>query len=99
MSELAAVWERLVCAGAETGASDHGSTKALYGHDPDGIEFEVCWLVPDEHVEEALRPGAAMTAPLDIAAEIARYGATTPGGPRTDATVWERVAARLAAGR
>ncbi len=76
LSELAAVWGRLVRAGAETGASDHGSTEALYGHDPDGIEFEVCWLVPDEHVEEALRPGAAMTAPLDIVAEIARYGAT-----------------------
>ncbi|MGK8507120.1 VOC family protein [Nocardia asiatica] len=99
LSDLAAVRERLERAGAETGASDHGSTKALYGRDPDGIEFEVCWLVPDECVEEALRPGIAMTAPLDIPAEIARYGATTPGGPRTDATVWERVAARLAAGR
>ncbi|MBF6192801.1 VOC family protein [Nocardia sp. CDC186] len=99
LSELAAVRDRLRRVGAEIGACDHGSTKALYGRDPDGIEFEVCWLVPDEHVEEALRPGTAMTAPLDITAEVARYGADTPGGPRTDTTMWERVAARLAAGR
>ncbi|WP_227981392.1 VOC family protein [Nocardia spumae] len=99
LSELESLQRRLVDAGALTGASDHASTKALYGRDPDGIEFEVCWLVPDEHVERALGPGAAMTAPLDIAAEIARYGASTPGGPRTDPQVWMRVAANRAAQR
>lgn len=97
LAELSAVWKRLSDAGALTGAGDHGSTKALYGRDPDGIEFEVCWLVPDEHVEEALRPGASLTAPLDLAAEIERYGASSPGGPRADPTVWARVAARHAA--
>ena len=34
--------------GALVGASDHGTTKALYAHDPDGLEFEVSWLVPAE---------------------------------------------------
>ncbi|MCA1691205.1 MAG: VOC family protein, partial [Actinobacteria bacterium] len=29
--------------GALVGASDHGSTKSLYGRDPDGIEFEIAW--------------------------------------------------------
>ncbi|GAD86055.1 VOC family protein [Nocardia asteroides] len=96
LSELAAVRERLTAAGALTGASDHGSTKALYARDPDGIEFEVCWLVPDEHVVDALAPGTALTGPLDIAAEVARYGADTAGGPRTDPQVWVRVAARRA---
>ncbi|MEV6061112.1 VOC family protein [Nocardia asteroides] len=96
LSELAAVRERLSAAGALTGASDHGSTKALYARDPDGIEFEVCWLVPDEHVVDALAPGTALTGPLDIAAEISRYGADTAGGPRTDPQVWVRVAARRA---
>lgn len=98
LAELAAARWSLSDAGALTGAGDHGSTKALYGRDPDGIEFEVCWLVPDEHVEEALR-GAAMTAPLDLAAEVERYGADTPGGPRTDPAVWARVAAMQSARR
>ena len=31
---------------ALTGASDHGATKSVYGRDPDGIEFEVTWMVP-----------------------------------------------------
>ncbi|MGV9545891.1 VOC family protein [Nocardia beijingensis] len=99
LTELAAVRDRLAEAGALTGAADHGSTKALYARDPDGIEFEVCWLVPDEHVEGALRPGTSMTAPLNLASEIERYGAITPGGPRTDPAVWARVAARRAAHR
>ncbi|WP_280461647.1 VOC family protein [Nocardia carnea] len=98
LAELSAYRQRLAGAGALTGAGDHGSTKALYGRDPDGIEFEVCWLVPDEHVEESLR-GAAMTAPLDLTAEIERYGADTPGGPRTDPAVWARVAAMRSAQR
>jgi catechol-2,3-dioxygenase len=63
--------------GALVGASDHGTTKALYAHDPDGIEFEVSWLVP----AELLTPEVTMrTRPLDIDAEIARYGAETRGG-------------------
>jgi catechol-2,3-dioxygenase len=63
--------------GSLVGASDHGSTKALYAHDPDGIEFEVSWLVP----ADLLTPDVQMTtAPLDLDAEITRYGAETPGG-------------------
>jgi len=62
---------------ALVGASDHGSTKALYAHDPDGLEFEVSWLVP----AALLDPEVEMTTRrLDLAAEIARYGADTPGG-------------------
>ena len=36
----------LTARGALVGASDHGTTKALYAKDPDGLEFEVSWLVP-----------------------------------------------------
>ena len=32
--------------GALVGASDHGTTKSLYAKDPDGIEFEVVWIIP-----------------------------------------------------
>ena len=31
---------------ALVGASDHGTTKSLYAQDPDGLEFEVVWLIP-----------------------------------------------------
>ena len=63
--------------GALVGASDHGTTKALYARDPDGLEFEVSWLVP----AALITPDLTMkTAPLDLDAEITRYGADTPGG-------------------
>ena len=32
--------------GALVGASDHHTTKSLYAKDPDGLELEVCWVVP-----------------------------------------------------
>ena len=63
--------------GALVGPSDHGSTKALYAHDPDGIEFEVSWLVPADRLDGSTD---LRTAPLDLDAEIARYGADTVGG-------------------
>jgi catechol-2,3-dioxygenase len=64
--------------GALVGASDHGTTKALYAQDPDGIEFEVSWLVPADRIPADAE--AATTRPLDLAAEIERYGAQTEGG-------------------
>jgi len=68
--------------GALAGASDHVTTKALYAHDPDGIEFEVSWLLPADLITDEVRAEAkkAMTRPLDLEAEIARYGAHTRGG-------------------
>jgi catechol-2,3-dioxygenase len=77
LAELARIAGVLRANGALVGASDHGSTKALYAQDPDGLEFEVSWLVP----ADLLPPDTAMrTAPLDLEAEIARYGAETAGG-------------------
>lgn len=77
LGELDRIAQTLQDAGALVGASDHGSTKALYAHDPDGLEFEVCWLVP-----AALLDGepAMKTERLDLPGEIARYGADTRGG-------------------
>ncbi|HEY3811020.1 MAG TPA: VOC family protein [Acidimicrobiales bacterium] len=77
LDELARLAEKLSDAGALVGASDHGTTKALYVHDPDGLEFEVCWLVPADRLPAHVD---AMTKPLDLAAERARYGGSTRGG-------------------
>ena len=77
LGELRRVADVLRGRGALSGASDHGSTKALYARDPDGLEFEVSWLVPAELLGDDT---AMRTAPLDLDAEIARYGADTRGG-------------------
>jgi catechol-2,3-dioxygenase len=77
LGELRRVAEVLTRHGALVGASDHGTTKALYAHDPDGLEFEVSWLVPAELITDDL---TMRTAPLDLEGEIARYGADTRGG-------------------
>ena len=66
--------------GALVGASDHATTKALYARDPDGIEFEVSWLVPAELIDADTEAAKATIKPLDIAREKARYGATRRGG-------------------
>ena len=62
------------------GASDHGTTKALYAKDPDGIEFEVSWLVPADLVDDEALAAKVRIRPLDIAEEKRRYGALTRGG-------------------
>jgi catechol-2,3-dioxygenase len=76
--------ERLAAAlsdhGALVGASDHGTTKALYAKDPDGIEFEVSWLVPASLIDDGVLASKATIRPLDIAKEKERFGATTRGG-------------------
>ncbi|MBA4024892.1 MAG: glyoxalase [Gordonia sp.] len=95
LDELSRAQDRLLATGALTGAANHAGTKALYGQDPDGIEFEVTWLVPDSLLEREIVPGVAPTRPLDIAAEVQRYGAYTSGGPRTDRTLMDRLMARL----
>lgn len=96
LRELSEIFDRLTRAGALTGAANHAGTKALYGRDPDGIEFEVTWLVPDGRLEAEVTPGVDFTRPLDIGAEIERYGADTPGGPRSDLELMERVMNTLA---
>ncbi|MBV8601528.1 MAG: VOC family protein [Candidatus Eremiobacteraeota bacterium] len=64
--------ETLTRLGALSGASDHGATKSIYGYDPDGNEFEIMWMVPREHWGEY--ENSAPTRPLDLDAEIARWG-------------------------
>jgi catechol-2,3-dioxygenase len=71
LEELVEMRQRLETAGALIGASDHGANKSLYSRDPDGLEFEVMWLVPaDEWGDEQHE---AIIRPLDLDAELARF--------------------------
>ncbi len=73
IEDLATAAEELQAAGALGGASDHGVSKSLYGHDPDGNEFEIMWAVPKESwgADEA----RGVIRPLDLEREVARFGA------------------------
>jgi catechol-2,3-dioxygenase len=72
IEDLAEMRRRLLAAGALVGESDHGANKSLYSVDPDGLEFEVMYLVPaaewgDEEHEAVIRP-------LDLQRELERFG-------------------------
>ena len=77
LGDLEDLQARLAEAGALTGMSDHGTTKSLYGRDPDGLEFEVVWLIPAHLLAD---DGALTTRPLDLPAEIERFGRDTRSG-------------------
>lgn len=79
LEELERLQAELARAGALGGMSDHATSKSLYGHDPDGLEFEVAWFLPDELITEDVLAARKGIRPLDLAREIARYGAATPG--------------------
>ena len=71
---------RLSDAGALVGSSDHGTTKSLYGKDPDGLEFEVVWLIPAALLDDAAISARKQIGRLDLAKEKERYGSQTRGG-------------------
>jgi catechol-2,3-dioxygenase len=73
IEDLVAAARELSAAGAMGGASDHGVSKSLYGRDPDGNEFEVMWQVPREAWGDYADQATIM--PLDLEAELARWGA------------------------
>ena len=66
LTDLVRARQRLMEAGALVGSSDHGVSLSLYAKDPDGLEFEIFWTVPDGN------PGP--TQPLHLEAELARRG-------------------------
>ncbi|NRQ36318.1 VOC family protein [Nonomuraea sp. NN258] len=80
LDELERVAATLSELGALVGASDHATTKALYARDPDGLEFEVSWLVPAALLTEETLAARARIRPLDLAADKQRYGGQTRGG-------------------
>ncbi|MCU1488429.1 MAG: glyoxalase [Actinomycetia bacterium] len=80
LDELERLAGVLTAKGALVGASDHGTTKSLYAHDPDGIEFEVAWIIPADLLDEVALEGRKGIEHLDIAKEKAKFGADTRGG-------------------
>ena len=66
LTDLARAKQRLIEARSLVGSSDHGMSLSLYAKDPDGLEFELFWTVPDG------KP--AGTRPLDLDAELTRRG-------------------------
>ena len=81
LADLEEHQDRLARAGALVGASDHGTTKSLYAQDPDGLEFEVVWIVPAALLtDDVVAEGKGRPRPLDLAAAKARFGADTRGG-------------------
>jgi catechol-2,3-dioxygenase len=70
LPDLARAREALLGAGALTGESDHGASLSLYARDPDGIEFEVFWMVPRDEWETR----GFGTRRLDLEGELARRG-------------------------
>ncbi|MEV7801651.1 VOC family protein [Microbispora sp. NPDC088329] len=80
LAELHRIATTLTEMNALVGASDHSTTKALYAKDPDGLEFEVSWLVPADLLTDEILEGRAQIRPLDLAKELERYGAQTRGG-------------------
>ena len=62
---------KLDAAGALGGESDHGVNKSLYAHDPDGLEFEVTYVVPPEYWDD--EEHEAIIRQLDLDAERTRF--------------------------
>jgi catechol-2,3-dioxygenase len=80
LAEMKQLATSLTQHGALAGSSDHGTTKSLYGKDPDGLEFEIAWIVPADRLDEAAREARKQIRRLDLDREIARYGGDTRGG-------------------
>lgn len=80
LRDLQEIASRLQERGAVVGATNHGTTKSLYGRDPDGLEFEVVWLIPADRLEPADIEARSRLQPLDLAAEVERFGPDLRGG-------------------
>src|ERR1700722_17038023 len=72
LDDLSDLADKLSEVDALVGSSDHGTTKSLYGHDPDGLEFELAWLVPLALLDDAALTARSTIGRLDLAAEKSR---------------------------
>jgi catechol-2,3-dioxygenase len=70
ITDLVRARRRLMESGSLVGSSNHGVSLSLYAKDPDGLEFEIFWTVPDGRPQP--------TRPLELEAELARHGVAAP---------------------
>lgn len=75
LDQLAQARDRLQAMQAFVGENNHGVSRSVYARDPDGLEFEIMWEVP----EQLLETDEPSNRPLDFDADIARFGADGPG--------------------
>ena len=82
---LQRVSEALARHGALVGATDHSTTKSLYGRDPDGLEFEIVWLVPADLLDDDMLNNAVRLKPPNRArlVVVARHGRHIAPAART----------------
>lgn len=71
---------KLTEVGGLTGATDHGTTKSLYGQDPSGNQFEIAWIIPADLLTPDALESRKGIGHLDLEKEKSRYGAATMGG-------------------
>jgi catechol-2,3-dioxygenase len=77
LGDLARYAEKLSKVGALVGATNHGTTRSLYAKDPDGLEFELAWIIPADLLTADDTPTGK---PLDLQRDIERFGADTLSG-------------------
>ncbi len=80
LGDLDDLARRLADVGALVGASDHGTTKSLYAKDPNGLEFEVVWIIPADRLTDDDRAAGASIKPLNLERELAKYGRDAKSG-------------------
>lgn len=71
LPELKRIRDALQAQGRLGLEEDHGAIRSVYGHDPDGLLFEVTWVVPAEALQDADRvPGTRI---LDWERDLQRF--------------------------
>lgn len=70
LADLYRARRRLMEVGSLVGMSDHGVSLSLYAKDPDGLEFEIFWTVPNGT--------STGTLPLNLEAELTKRGIPIP---------------------
>jgi catechol-2,3-dioxygenase len=77
LGDLEDLAKKLANAGALVGSTNHGTTKSLYAKDPNGLEFEVVWIIPADLLTDGDREGHGA---LDLASELTKYGRDARSG-------------------
>ncbi len=78
IEDLATARDRLTAESCFDSQADHGATKAVYGHDPDGNTFEITWMLPRAEWGE-WATAAPIKKPMVLEDELVRWGgAVTP---------------------